>query len=305
MELIKLFNGISNEDINEKCIIKNTFFVDKMVPLYFFKRKDKNEIVFIFHCTQNSTEEEIYLNQIISYNDTSIESHSLKNSGFNINNINKFTDEFVSSNFSDKHYFCDFDMVECKDKFAFQDNAYRLLDENDHYEKLDLFFAREIYIQYNIFMQDFLHYREIDDYKKFCKKMQFITIEHVRIDDVSYEQIASNYAIIHTQYTIGNGPKLYKFENKFGINLHENEKPQDIFKITINYSGFRLCYDRVNANLFLFGMIYNNINDCLYLIYCDKFNNKEKYTILRLFRDIYNKTNLIDKYNNIKILKGE
>lgn len=292
MQITRQYSTIDKE----KIIAKRTFFVDHMEPLIFQYKDDLNIAPFYFYCQQNSTEEVIILQMIFTPTDKEDENF-LKGGILNKSNIFHIKDradhylELTKDITNDNIYICNLDMYECADKPYFFCNAYKQLDNSAHLEMLDLFFDREIFIKYNIFVRDFInrnHVADIHFFTDVLRKPKFTTVEHIKLD-ASTARLDSDIVISH--YTAGNGPELYKF------NSLSNKLLGRKLKCLIGIEPYDALYMK---DFVINDIIYEPHNECLYLVYRDFdyiLKKIKSAKILRLYKDIYDKTDLIDPEN--------
>ena len=290
--------------LNEQDIIKtNSFFINNINFVGIFPIMGNDMYNLLFRVEETSTERVVYFNLLIRPEDKP-EKEVLDNHPNNIRNIKKDLDQTYKELVEDLSqdgtnlFSYDFNMKKSDIKNHYHGSGFRKVDEN-FYESIEFVFNRDLFVQINLFLRDIsLSIIDMDglfDSFKY-KNIELITINHVKLNASAK---IDNSNLIMSHYTVGLGPTEFKF--RF-LSLVLNDKnyrlrnPMILDQFRIFYFNDELCMDRFYYDGYL------------YLLYYEKSEITKQYKstkLLKLSKELYDKTNLVDQYKIYEKIEEE
>ena len=293
MDLTKITLPEENKIIEKKLFSPNEFQL-----LSISLTDDNNMGVFLFRAVQTSTDDKLFIQVPFLISDQTDVSYITTNKMF-IRNITIFDDkkdeytDLIKDMNEENTYLSDL----CINEYAESKKYYILKctrncdSENGYFSEIDLLVSRDLFIQINLFINQFLLKilgADLNFLSYKYKNIEFITIDHVKLD-ASVEDRALKSVFNH--YTVGCGPTIFKFNFLSPISEDKNKRLRN----PMIASQYEIFYQ----NDFIVNDLIRDDNDDLLLLFEERseINNNYKSTkALRFNKDMIEKTNLVDLY---------
>lgn len=294
MDLTKITLPEENQIIEKKLFSPNEF------RLLSISLTNNDKIgVFLFRAVQTSTDDKLFIQVPFLISDQTDVSYITMSKLF-IRNIILFDDkkdeydDLVKDMNEENTYLSDL----CINEYAETPKYYILKctrncdPKNNYFSEIDLLVSRDLFIQINLFTNQFVLKilgADLNFLSYKYKNIEFVTIDHVKLD-ASVEDKALRSVFNH--YTVGCGPTIFKFNFISPISEDKNKRLRN----PMISSQYEIFYQ----NDFIVNDIIRDVNDDMLVLFEERseINNNYKSTkALRFNKEMIEKTNLVDLFN--------